>query len=300
MKTRPPGQGTVTLRRGVIRLQAADAAFRHLERLKHRQLYRHQCREFFVEGVKAINRARAHGWAFRALIFAAGRPLSSWARELLAATPHADHIEVSPSLMSRLSDKDHPSEVVATIGMPPESAERIRPPGEALVVVFDRPSSPGNLGSVIRSCQALGADGLIVTGAGTDLYHPLTVRASMGALFAMPTVRLDSHREVGRWVAGLAAPGRRPGSGTQRAQLVGTSAGAALPAEAVDLTVPTVLVFGNETSGLSAAYQGLCDLLVRIPMEGDADSLNVASAAAILLYEAGRQRRRAATSSGHR
>src|SRR5439155_7599405 len=108
-------------------------------------------------------------------------------------------------LMDRLSDKNLSSELVAVVAMPPDSPDRIKPKSDVLVAVLDRPSSPGNLGSIIRSCHALGADGLIVTGHGTDIYNPLTVRASMGSLFALPTIRLASHREVGRWVGDVAA-----------------------------------------------------------------------------------------------
>lgn len=158
------------------------------------------------------------------------------------------------------------------------------------MAVVDRPSSPGNLGSIIRSSHALGADGVIVTGPGTDVYHPLTVRASMGSLFALPVVRLESHREVGRWVERLAAARARRGR-EGRMQLVGTGADAAAPLSNVDLTRPTVLMFGNEAKGLARGYRDMCDALVRIPMEGGVNSINVACAAAIVLYEAQRQRR---------
>jgi TrmH family RNA methyltransferase len=140
------------------------------------------------------------------------------------------------------------------------------------------------MGALIRSCAALGAQGLIVTGHGADLYHPQTVRGSMGSLFAVPAIRLASHHGVERWLAGLAMTGHRP-------QIVGGSGDADRLPHEVDLTGPTVLVVGNETRGLSAAYRALCDVLVGIPMAGSVDSLNVACAASILLYEADRQRR---------
>lgn len=153
-----------------------------------------------------------------------------------------------------------------------------------------RPASTGNLGSIIRSCHALGADGLLVTGPGTDVYHPVTVRASMGSLFALPTVRLASRHEMGRW-AGTLAAALDPDHRGRPVQIVGTGADAPLSVAAVDLTLPTVLVLGNEAEGLTPAYRELCDILVRIPMHGDADSINVACAAAVVLYEADRQRR---------
>jgi TrmH family RNA methyltransferase len=190
--------------------------------------------------------------------------------------------------MERLSDKHYPSDLVAVVAMPPDELDRIEPRPETLVAVFDQPSSPGNLGSVIRSCHALGGDGLIVTGYGSDIYNPQTVRASMGSLFALPTVRLASARDVRAWVRDVAAPVSRTGT----VQIVGATGDASVPVDAVDLTRPTVLVFGNEATGLTSQYRDQCDLLVRIPMQGGADSINVACAAAVLLYEMDRQRRR--------
>jgi TrmH family RNA methyltransferase len=264
--------------------------FRRLELLKKSQNTRRRFGEFFVEGVKAITQARHQGWPVRSLVYAAGRPLSSWARETLDATPGAKRIELSARLMERLSDKHEPSEVIAIVGMRPDAPDRVKASRDLLVAVLDRPSSPGNLGSIIRSCYALGAGGLVVTGHGTDLYNPLTIRASMGALFALPMIRLPSHREVGRWVGDVAAA-RPARERAKRIQIVGATGDATLPVDAVDLTQPTVLVLGNEAEGLSAGFRELCDLLVDIPMYRGADSINVACAAAVLLYEADRQRR---------
>jgi TrmH family RNA methyltransferase len=268
----------------VVRVWTEDNLFQHLEVLKRNRTKRHRFGEFFVEGVKALDQARANGWQIRTLAHAAGRRLSSWANEMLAASGAALHVELAPTLMDKLSDKEEASELVAVVAIPADRLDRITLGEQALVAVFDRPTSPGNLGSIVRSCDALGAAGLIITGHGADLYDPQTVRASVGSLFALPTIRLPSHQEVARWIAEQAVRGRR-------LQVVGGSDAAALAADQVDLTLPTVLVVGNETRGLSSGYRELCDVLVRIPMYGTADSLNVACAASILLYEAGRQRR---------
>jgi 23S rRNA (uridine2479-2'-O)-methyltransferase len=272
----------------VLRVSTENTLFQHLEVLKRNRHKRHRAREFVVEGVQAINQARANGWRIKALVYAAGRPLSSWAREVVATTRDgARRVEVAPPLMERLSDKEETSELLAVVGMPEDTPERIALGEPPLVAVFDRPVYPGNLGQIVRAADALGADGLLVTGHGADLYDPQTVRASMGSLFALPVVRLPSHREAGRWVAEVGAAPEGPG----RLQLVGGSVDAPLALDEVDLTRPTVLVFGNETAGLSRGYRDLCDVLARIPMHGAADSLNVASAASIMLYEASRQRR---------
>jgi 23S rRNA (uridine2479-2'-O)-methyltransferase len=317
----------------VLRVSRENTLFQHLQTLQRNRNKRHRAGEFVVEGVRAINQALAHRWTVKALVYGAGRPLSAWARGVLAGAPDATRVEMLPALLQRLSDKEETSELLAVLAIPPDSTARLPqralplegpgppvppvppdqvggpddpsrpggPGGPLLVAVFDRPVYPGNLGQVIRAADALGAGGLIVSGHGADVYDPLTVRASMGSLFALPVVRLPSHREVGEWVEGLrrAAPGDpgdsvAPGTpGTGRLQIVAGSGEAQTPLEEVDLTRPTVLVFGNETRGLSAAYRDLADVLARIPMQGAADSLNVASAATILLYEAARQRRAA-------
>ncbi|HET7767761.1 MAG TPA: TrmH family RNA methyltransferase [Chloroflexota bacterium] len=274
----------------IIRVDEENEEFRRLELLKRSQSTRHRVRQFFVEGVKAIDRAREHRWAVRALVYAQGGPMTPWGRETLAALPEATRIELSRPLMGWLSEKNEVSELVAIMAMPPDTTDRLRLGPVPLVAVVDRPSSPGNLGSIIRSSHAFGVDGVIVTGPGTDVYHPLTVRASMGSLFALPVVRLESHREVGRWIERLAAARSGPGRGA-RLQLVGAGAGASIPFTSVDLTRPAALVFGNEAKGLARGYRDMCDVVAAIPMERGADSVNVACAAAIALYETQRQRR---------
>ena len=154
-----------------------------------------------------------------------------------------------------------------------------------LVVVVDRPGSPGNLGTLIRSCDAFGADGVIVSGHGVDLYDPATIRASVGSFFTVPSVALPSHREVGEWVSGLrqAYPGLT---------LVGTSARASADLREFAWGTEVVLLVGNETNGLSHAYREMCDAVVRIPMRGTATSLNAAVATSIVLHEVDTRRRR--------
>jgi TrmH family RNA methyltransferase len=318
VKRHPARLAGSTAPAAVLRVSRENTLFQHLQTLQRNRTKRHRAGEFVVEGVRAINQALAHRWTVKALVYGAGRPLSAWARGVLAGAPDATRVEMLPSLLQQLSDKEETSELLAVVGIPPDSTARLprralpleapdqpAPPGPPggpgdpgrplLVAVFDRPVYPGNLGQVIRAADALGAGGLIVTGHGADVYDPLTVRASMGSLFALPVVRLPSHREVGEWVEGMrrATPDDCAGPNAGRLQIVAGSGEAQTPLEEVDLTRPTVLVFGNETRGLSAAYRDLADVLTRIPMEGAADSLNVASAATILLYEAARQRRTA-------
>jgi TrmH family RNA methyltransferase len=224
-----------------------------------------------------------------ALLYDADRDLSTWARDVLSTTIAGDPVQaaLATELIAELGEKDQGApELIAVAALPPDSLARLgggggAPIGSGLGVVFDRPAGPGNIGTLIRSADAFGADGVVVTGHAADPYDPRSVRASAGSLFAVPVVRVPSHREVLAWLDAL--PADRP-------QLVGTDEHADVDVAEADLTRPTYVVIGNETSGLTAAWRDACDMTVRIPMTGSASSLNAASAATVVLYEAARQR----------
>jgi TrmH family RNA methyltransferase len=282
-RSSPPQTGRPPVRR----IDTANDELQLTLSLRSNRRQRQRQGRFLVEGVRAINQSVAAGWPLDSLWYARGRPLSSWARGLLDAGLARAHYEVAPTLMAELSEKDEASELIAVAEIPADDLERIAlPDSSALLVVFDRPVSPGNLGSVIRSSDALGANGLVVTGHAADVYDPQTVRASLGSLFALPVVRAAGPRQVVEWL------GRRP-PGRPALRIVGSSARGTTGLDELDLTGPVVLVVGNETRGLSDGWRELCDDLAAIPMQGSASSLNAAAAAAILLYEVDRQRGRA-------
>jgi tRNA G18 (ribose-2'-O)-methylase SpoU len=264
------------------RIRSANAEFQLLLSLRDNRRQRARQGRFLVEGVRPIDQAVEHGWVVETFLTAADRPLSDWAQGLVERRP-AVHVELDPSLLAQLSQKEETSELLAVVQAPRDELGRIRMRPGGIVAVFDRPVAPGNLGSVIRSADAFGADGVVVTGHGADLYDPQTVRASVGSLFALPAVRAGSWAEVERWLERLR--GEQAGL-----RVLGTSARGETAVADTDLSRPLVLVLGNETRGLSWAWRQACDELVTIPMAGSASSLNVAAAAAILLYEAARVR----------
>ena len=267
-----------------IKIFSENNHFQHVETLRRNREKRHRSREFFVEGVRPINLAIEHGWEINAFLYSPEKRLSGWAEDVLAQSRARVHYELPLTLLEKLSNKSEPSELLAVVAMPDDDLARIPLRPNMLVVLFDRPASPGNLGTLIRSCDALGVDGLVITGHAADLYDPETISATTGSFFAVPAVRLPSQRELLPWLETI-----------QKAigpfQLVGSSAKAEIDIAAHDWTPPTILAIGNETWGLSANYKALCDALVRIPIGGSATSLNVACAASIMLYEIDRQRR---------
>jgi TrmH family RNA methyltransferase len=268
----------------VTQIFSENSDFQRLETLRRNRTKRTRSGEFFVEGVRAVTQAVAYGWEFSALAYSREKRLSDWAERIIAKAGAKRHFELPLHLMEKLSHKEDASELIALARMPADELSRIPVGDDLLVVVLDRPSSPGNLGTVIRSCDALGADGLVVTGHAADLYDPETIRATTGSFFSLPTVRLPSHKELFSWIEGLKMQ-------FDNLQIIGTSARANTAIHQYGLTAPMILLVGNETAGLSDAYQALCDAILTIPMSsGAASSLNMACAASILLYEVSRQR----------
>lgn len=261
-----------------------NAAFQKIQALKSNRSKRRRYGAFFVEGVRNINQAVGNGWGIRAFLFARGRQLSGWAQDMLRDVPTQVNYCLTPELMGELSGKGEPSELLAVVKVRLGGLEALPLGPNPLLVLFDRPSNRGNLGTLLRSCDGFGAQGLVLTGHGVDLYDPEVVTASMGSFFRVPAVQAENP-QVAAWLQGLRQ--RYPGLRT-----VGTTAHQASPIFSQDLSGPVLLMLGNETDGLSYAYKQSCDLLCTIPMapSSSASSFNVACAGSVLLYEVARQR----------
>ena len=263
-----------------LRVTSRNAAFQQWQALLSNRAKRQRAGEFIIQGVRPISLAVDRGWPVRALLYDMSRPLSRWARDMLAASG-ARRVAMAPELLGELGEKDGGApEMVAVAEIPPDDFSRIPQVTDLLAVAFDRPASPGNIGTLIRSADAFGAHGLVVAGHAADPYDPKSVRASTGSLLAVPVIRAPSHAEVTGWAR------------TRGALLVGTDEKGEADIADTDLTGPVVLVIGNETAGLSAGWRQACDVIARIPITGAASSLNAAGAATVILYEAARQRHR--------
>jgi 23S rRNA (uridine2479-2'-O)-methyltransferase len=266
-----------------IRVTTRNASFQQWQALLGNRTKRGRAGEFLVQGVRPLTLAVEHGWEIRQLIYPDRRPLSAWARELLASTG-AQPVAMTPELVDELAGKEA-AELIGVVGLPDTSLDDLRADPHLLAVVFDRPSTPGNIGTVIRSADAFGASAVIITGHAADPFDPQAVRASTGSLFALPVIRADSPADVLERI-GLLRAGGLP------IEVVATDEHGSIDVAGYDLTGPRVLLIGNETSGLSAAWRAAADVTVRIPITGAASSLNAASAATVVLYEAVRQRGR--------
>jgi 23S rRNA (uridine2479-2'-O)-methyltransferase len=269
----------------VLRVTSRNARFQQWQALLSNRAKRQRAGEFLVQGVRPVTLATRHGWPVRELIYDMSRPPSRWAAEILSATT-AQQVAMAPELLRELGEKDEDApELLAVVAMPADDYARIAVTPDLLAVAFDRPSSPGNIGTLVRSADAFGAAGVIVTGHAADPYDPKSVRASTGSVFTVPLVRTASHSPALAWARSVRAGGVPPA-------VIGTDEKGDADVDQIDLTGPVLLVIGNETTGLSAGWREACDVIARIPITGAASSLNAASAATVVLYEASRQRRR--------
>jgi TrmH family RNA methyltransferase len=267
------------------RVRSRTAQFQQWRSLLGNRAKRTRHGEFLVQGVRPLRLALEHGWPVRALL-RAERSLSDWAQDVWETTVAGQHAVLPDQLLAELGGKeDAVPELLAVLELPADDLDRLlhrdRTP---LVTVFDRPASPGNIGTLVRSVDAFGGSGVVVTGHAADPYDPRCVRASTGSMLNVPTVRVPSHEQVLAWVRRQADHDGAPWT------VLGLEEGARLPVRRSDLTGAAVLVVGNETRGLSRAWREACDELVSIPMVGEASSLNAAVSASIVLHEALEQR----------
>lgn len=224
---------------------------------------------FLAEGLKIVAEAVAAGRRPRMLFHgaaAAGHPLLERAR----AAANED-LEVSDEILSKISRRDNPQTVLGVFEqawMPLEALEPARAP---LFVALHRARDPGNVGTVVRTADAAGAGGVILVGETCDPFSVEAVRATMGSIFAVPIARAGE-AEFAAW--------RRSWPGS----VVGTLLSAATDYRASGARAPVLLLMGGEQAGLPPAMTALCDTLVKIPMRGAADSLNLAIAAGIMIY----------------
>jgi len=228
---------------------------------------------FLAEGLRILTEARDSGMLPEIIAFSAEGARHPLAAEIIAATEAAggDAIETTPDILSKMSGKDNPQMVLGAYRQPATSLEAIDRTKAPLWIVAQALRDPGNIGTILRTGDAVGAGGLILIDDCADPYSVEAVRASMGALFTQQIA-------TARWPEFL--PWLRNGQG----QLVGTSLKASHDYLEADYRQPCFLLIGNEQQGLPGEYEAECDLLVKIPMAGRADSLNAAMATAVMAF----------------
>jgi TrmH family RNA methyltransferase len=228
---------------------------------------------FLAEGLRILTEARDSGMLPEIVAFSAEGARHPLAAEIIAATEAAggDAIETTPDILAKMSGKDNPQMLLGAYRQPDPSLDRIERTKAPQWIVAQALRDPGNIGTILRTGDAAGAGGLILIDDCADPYSVEAVRASMGAIFTQQVA-------TARWEEFV--PWLRSGQG----QLVGTSLKATQDYLEAEYRQPCFLLIGNEQQGLPSEYEDECDLLVKIPMAGRADSLNAAMAAAVMAF----------------
>ena len=233
---------------------------------------------FMAEGLKLVIDALELGWAINTLIYAKNAKDKPLVSKVAARTVAAGGLvlEVSEKVLSAITRRDNPQMVVGVFKTKWRSLSDIRPAANETYIALDRVRDPGNLGTIIRTADAAGASGVILVGECTDPFSLETVRATMGSVFALPVTRATPE-EFLAW---------KKGAGVS---VVATHLAGAVDYRTVDYKKkPVVVLMGNEQQGLPDQLAKDADQLARIPQAGLADSLNLAVATAVMLFEARR------------
>ena len=254
-----------------------SAANDEVKRLRalHERKFRRQTGWFLAEGARICYEAVDLGWVMHRLAFVAGREDDQQVKRLLSGLVGAKGraLPMTQSLLQRISRKDNPQIVLGAFGQRWDSLDYIDASKYETWVALDRVRDPGNLGTVMRSADAVGADGIILIGDCTDPYSVEAVRASMGAVFSTRIIacsELSFLKFAADW----------------QGRILGTTLLASIDYQEADYNRPLILLMGNEQSGLTENLMKACDQLIKLPMLGRSDSLNLAVASGVVLYEA--------------
>lgn len=236
---------------------------------------------FLIEGVKMVEEALREGLGVKKVLATPSLTQHHGKGVIrLAERGGVDILWISERLMDHIAESKTPQPVMAVVDLPEHSEEGLLDHASGLIVVAHELQDPGNLGTIIRTAEAVGASGVAVTPSTVDAYNPKAIRATMGSILRLPVVRiadarafLEKCRKAGFQTAAMVLNGERT-------------------LFEMDLTKPTAVVLGQEGQGLPEEIVEGGGLRVRIPMAGAIDSLNVATSAAVFLYEAYRQRTR--------
>ncbi len=243
---------------------------KHLKKLQTSKKYREEKGVFLLEGERPVRDAISYGINPKAILVLDKRT---------GTMPNDVQVYRLPSnIMEYISDTKTPQGIMAEMEMPVWNAGELSPEKSPFLLFSDGISDPGNLGTIIRTLDGAGADGIVLGKGTVDLYNPKTVRSTMSSLFNVPCYRGVDSAETIKVLK------------TKGYKIVGTRMeGATLYSEA-DFSVPTVVVMGSEAEGMSKEVLKLCDEFVKIPLIGKIESLNVAVAAGIIAYEALRKK----------
>ena len=230
--------------------------------------------QFLVEGINHVGEATKAAWPVETIFYAPDLLESDFGRNIIREENEKGVrcLSVSPDVMASLADKENPQGIIAVVGQRAYKLDSFSPDNFKTGLALVSPQDPGNVGTILRTLDAVSSDGLFLLDGGVEPFHPSSVRASMGAVFWEPIIR-ESFSEFWKW------------ADQHHYRLIGTSAHALVDYRDLEIdNSPAIIVLGSEQKGLSKEQMDACDATVKLPMHGRTSSLNLAVAAGILLY----------------
>ena len=253
---------------------SSNPKVRSARALRQRKL-RDDSETFLAEGIHLVGAAMEAGAQIESIFFAPDLLRSKYALDLIeeARSNAVPCYPITADVFTSLATKEHPQGIVAVVHQSTQQLYDLNTETFSWGAACITPQDPGNIGTILRTIDAVGASGIILLDGGVDALHPTAVRASMGAIFRHPVVSA-SFTDFAEWAE------------VNSYQVVGTSAHAPLDyQEITHFTRPLVLMLGDERQGLTSEQERICDSMVRLPMHGKVTSLNLAVAAGIMLYD---------------
>lgn len=267
----------------MLKISTENAEFQVIQALKLNRTKRHQLKEVFIEAIESIKQAVKAELEITRIITADVDKLSSWSKDLIRKSQKAKIIEMSFDLYKSLCDKEAPSEILVTAKFEFFTLDKLDLPVKPFLLIFDRPSDFGNLGSLIRSANSFGVDAIFIIGHGVDIYDSKVIRSSLGSVFHSKIILIQSMQDFETWIANQKK--------INNLSIVGTDSNGDASLLNHKLTKPIAIILGNEAKGMSVALKNMCDYIVSIPVSGVVNSLNVANAGSILLWDVYRNQR---------
>jgi len=259
-----------------ILIKTENAEYQIIQSLKLNRLKRNKSREIFIEGIECIKQAVNSNIEITRIIINGADNLSNWGKGIIEQYRDVKIVEMSNKLYNELTDKTNPSEMLITAKIKPNKIKDIQAENP-FIILFDRPSDHGNLGSVIRSANAFNADGLFILGHAVDVYEPKVIRASLGSVFFTKIVTVESMEILDEYI--------KEQKMKNNMELIGTDSAGTVSVKDYKIKKPVMVVIGNEAKGMSVKLKEACDKIVKIPINGNVNSLNVSCAASIIMWE---------------
>jgi TrmH family RNA methyltransferase len=257
-------------------ISVENTEYQIIRSIKLNRVKRNKSHEIFIEGIECIKQAINANIEITRIIIKNMTSLSEWGKNVIKQNNNAKIIEISNILYNELTDKINPSEMLITAKIKQNEIGDINTENP-FIIVFDRPSDYGNLGSIIRSANAFNVDGIFIIGHGIDIYESKVIRSSLGSIFFTKIVSIKSMEALLDYI--------RIQKEKNNMEIIGTDSTGSISVKDCKINKPVMLIIGNEAKGMSVKLKEICDKIIRIPMDGNVNSLNVSCAASIIIWE---------------